>query len=50
MKLEDRNAIIDRIHKMRLQMYDSQCRADKEVTKPNLPTLHEKARLMEQYF
>lgn len=46
MKLEERSAIIDRIHKLRLEAFDSKV----EVCKPIMPVVREKDRLIEQYF
>ena len=50
MKIEDRSAIVDKIHKMRMQTYESHGRADIALVKPNLPSLHEKEKMIEQYF
>ena len=50
MKVEDRSAIVDKIHKMRLQMYDKHCKPETMLIKPNLPSLHEKEKMLEQYF
>lgn len=46
MKLEDRAAIIDKIHKLRMDAFDTRV----EICKPIMPVVREKDRLMEQYF
>lgn len=47
MKIEDRSAIVDKIHQMRMQMYETHGRAETVLVKPNLPSLHEKDKMME---